>query len=290
MRCPHVLSVRNPKKKSHSDGLPYFIEVPCGRCAVCRHNRQVEWAFRLQCESLDSSSALFITLTYNDETCPVDSATGLRTLRKRDAQLFIKTLRNHYPDCNLRYFLVGEYGSHTCRPHYHLILFNLPFVTVKDAQKIIEKLWKRGFVHVGGVTHGSVAYCAKYSNKVHLGNDHEFPVDEFMLCSTKPPIGIGYVTRYSQRHMQDPERSLCYSAYSHKMPRVFKKRLTQIALDMVNDVWLEARERDAENFMSSADCFIEWRLNNPTATNYNPYHEEEMLIKKLKERREREKF
>jgi hypothetical protein len=60
----------------------------------------------------------FVTLTYNDESLPDN-----KSLDKRDAQLWLKRFRKLYPSGTIRYFLVGEYGEKTMRPHYHAVLF-----------------------------------------------------------------------------------------------------------------------------------------------------------------------
>lgn len=58
------------------------------------------------------------------------------TLSPRDITLFLKRLRKHLPPGSLRYFLAGEYGEQTFRPHYHLCLFGFDhekFHLVRDA-------------------------------------------------------------------------------------------------------------------------------------------------------------
>jgi len=55
-----------------------------------------------------------------------------------------------------RYFAVGEYGSKTFRPHYHIIVFgHIP-------ENDIRKSWGKGQIHVGKVTQSSIMYCLGY--------------------------------------------------------------------------------------------------------------------------------
>lgn len=102
---------------------PVFVRrmnasVPCGKCAFCIKKAIDAWCLRLYHEMEVSSSAFFITLTYDDEHLPPGEE-----LSKRDLQLFIKRLRKRNP--GIRYFAVGEYGTQKGRPHYHAVIFNL---------------------------------------------------------------------------------------------------------------------------------------------------------------------
>lgn len=92
--------------------------VPCGKCAFCIKKAIDAWCLRLYHEMEVSSSAFFITLTYDDEHLPPGEE-----LSKRDLQLFLKRLRKRNP--GIRYFAVGEYGTQKGRPHYHAVIFNL---------------------------------------------------------------------------------------------------------------------------------------------------------------------
>lgn len=99
---------------------------------------------------------MFVTLTYNEQCMPVFS-NGIPTLWKQDVQAFLKRLRKK-TDKKLRYYLTGEYGSKTLRPHYHMILFNFPLDQVED----ITDAWGLGNVHLGDVTPASIHYTTKY--------------------------------------------------------------------------------------------------------------------------------
>lgn len=91
------------------------VRVPCGKCAGCLHDKQNEWAFRILCESEDYiGRTYFIRLSYSDRFLPYTD-NGDMTLKKSDAQGFIKRLRSAGVAC--RYFLCGEYGDAFGRPH-----------------------------------------------------------------------------------------------------------------------------------------------------------------------------
>lgn len=101
--------------------FPGSIKIPCGQCAGCRMQKTREWADRMILELDHSKKAVFLTLTYNDDHLPVKCqvTTGQMemTLQKRDLTLFFKRLRKFFKGKELRYYAVGEYGSHTLRPH-----------------------------------------------------------------------------------------------------------------------------------------------------------------------------
>ena len=110
--------------------------VPCGKCYCCLLNKQNSWIFRLQQESRDHQSSLFVTLTYDDEHLSSIRHDGklYHVVDKRDIELFIKRLRNHGrtkdtigEEVKVRFFCASEYGDNGNRPHYHMILFGLNF-------------------------------------------------------------------------------------------------------------------------------------------------------------------
>jgi hypothetical protein len=131
------------------------IPVPCGKCPICRRRRLNDWVFRLKQEDKVAESSYFITLTYNTDHVPLCN-NGM-TLDPNDLTKFFKRIRKYGE--NIRYYAVGEYGSKSWRPHYHIILFNL-----KDLDHIF-KGWKLGSIHIGDVTSASIGYTCKYLDK-----------------------------------------------------------------------------------------------------------------------------
>lgn len=172
------------------------IPVPCGRCPKCVARRTSGWSFRLMQEDKVSDSSLFLTLTYDSNSLPI-TKNGFMDLRKRDLQLFFKRLRkchaiqcatnNHQRKANgkngivvnkpIKYYAVGEYGGHTRRPHYHIILFNANV-------ELIQKAWPQGQIHYGNVTGASVGYTMKYiSKKWHPMHCNDDRTPQFALMS-----------------------------------------------------------------------------------------------------------
>lgn len=126
--------------------------MPCGVCAFCTATKRSDWALRLHYESKLHDVKKFITLTYAD--CHLNWHDNVPQLCKRDLQLWFKRVRR--AGYRIRYYAVGEYGSKTFRPHYHIILFG----DVPD--DAIRESWPLGHVHIGGVTDASIMYTLGY--------------------------------------------------------------------------------------------------------------------------------
>lgn len=158
----------------------------------------------------------FVTLTYDDEHLPPHG-----TLVKADVQQFIKALRKKIAPTKISYFLAGEYGDQTERPHYHLALFGYQFPDLSlysssnnnrcFTSSLCDSVWKKGRAVIGTLTYQSAAYIARYTIK-KVGSDvadgYYTRLDpstgelvdvehEFMLCSTRPGIGKDWFKLYS---------------------------------------------------------------------------------------------
>ncbi|AXH77411.1 MAG: replication initiator protein [Microviridae sp.] len=142
------------------------ITIPCGQCVNCLINKQNGWIIRLLEEQKNCSSSHFLTLTYDDETLPIDDK-GQGFVLKHECQLFIKRLRKNYKVPGIKYYLVADYGDITKRPHYHCIIFNLPInvntkLGMKKATHELDNLWQQGHVDIGTVTPKSIRYVTRY--------------------------------------------------------------------------------------------------------------------------------
>lgn len=174
--------------KQHHSGF-----YPCGNCKNCRINLQRVWACRIQLESFYHPGSIFVTLTYDDDHVPMDPD-GTPILSKPDFISFIEKIRYlTRSDRPLRYFGVGEYGSVTWRPHYHLVLFGLGL----EAEPKITLAWSKvageSFTEVAQLNPERSAYIAQYTLKkmTREGDDHlKGRPPEFAKMSTKPGIGF----------------------------------------------------------------------------------------------------
>lgn len=156
-------------------------EFGCGQCMPCRINRSRLWTLRLLLEARFHSHSWYVTLTYDPKFCP-------QGLEPRDLTLFLKRLRDRL-SAPFRYYAVGEYGDHTGRPHFHLMLFGI----VESEVWLIEDSWGRGFTHIGFVQPESCAYVCKYMCKDQRPIREAGKLKEFARMSRKPGIGHGIV-------------------------------------------------------------------------------------------------
>lgn len=139
------------------------VVVPCGSCAFCGATKRSDWALRLHYEAKLHYGSKFVTLTYSNNHLTWDK--GSPQLVKSDLQKWFKRLRKQ--GYKFRYFAVGEYGSKTYRPHYHVIVFgDVPDLALQKAwakqNRSTKKYYAIGHVHIGTVTSASIMYCLGY--------------------------------------------------------------------------------------------------------------------------------
>ena len=82
---------------------------------------------------------------------------SVQTLMYPDIQKFLKRLRKAYRG-KLRYFVAGEYGEQTARPHYHMILYGWQPTDLEHLYKIqhngyftskwLANLWGMGQIQI----------------------------------------------------------------------------------------------------------------------------------------------
>lgn len=221
------------------------LDLPCGKCHACRSTRSSQWSFRLNKEAEVSSSAFFVTLTYDQ---PVITENGFMTLNKKDIQDFMKRLRKLNKE-RLKYYAVGEYGSKTMRPHYHIILFNADIETIDKAWSLNGK--SLGHIHIGQVTEASTGYTLKYISKE--GKIPMFELDdrekEFSLMSKR--LGSNYITDQMVKwHKQNLFERMYVNLKDGKkvsMPRYYKEKIyTKYEREAIGEVNAVKREREIE--------------------------------------------
>ena len=260
--------------------------VPCGKCLPCQKKRRADWSFRLEQEYLNSDSAFFITLTYNDLHLPFnylksyqikDFETGektqvykteyttLPTLNKRHLQNYIKRLRKDHVKYvskqlgvaekevktiskPIRYYAVGEYGTKTQRPHYHLLLFNYDIANLTP----IGNQWKQGHIDIGTVSSSSINYVTKYMFK-----DFDIKTDTrqrpFSLMSRGSKItntsiiGYQYLNKNGIHHIKTEDLTVrSIQGNCQRLPKAFLKRLFTNKQDR-QEVSLRSYEQYKEN-------------------------------------------
>lgn len=224
-------------------GIEYLF--PCGRCPPCVKRRVSQWSFRLLQQSKISNSAIFLTLTYDTENVPI-SKNGYMTLCFKDVQKFLKRLRKSQIkdgiEDKVKYYLCGEYGGITLRPHYHLIIFNAQI-------KHIEKTWQLGQTHYGNVEGASIGYTLKYMSKLSRipmhKNDDRTPERALMSKG----LGANYMTpKMINWHKADLKNRMYVNAEENikiGMPRYYKDKIyNEDERDIISEYMQEKTEID----------------------------------------------
>ena len=249
------------------------IDIPCNRCVGCRLEYARQWAIRCMHEAATHEENCFVTLTYDDEHLPFGG-----TLVKEHPQEFLKRLRYYlatylvydgYPitATKVRYYLAGEYGEDSFRPHYHAILFGFypsdaKLYSEKNGYKLytskfLDHVWGHGSVKVGSATYESAGYCARYIMKkitsdgseeaeqlrkeryermdLETGEIYELE-PEFCTMSRRPGLGAAWIEKYLDDTYKDD--TVVVGAKECLPPRYYDSFLPEETLER-----LKARRR-----------------------------------------------
>lgn len=256
------------------------ISVPCGKCAACAIRKRKDMTTRLTHEASVHDKCCFLTLTYDDDHVPVNN--GDYTLVVSDVQRFMKRLRRHleyiphgkqsvgkvrdHVDHPIRYYVVGEYGTHTHRPHYHVIIFgwspsDVAFWKQKGKvitylSKQIQKLWPDGFSTVQQVSPYVAKYCARYVSKKFttdwVPSISQLP--EFILSSRRDGgIGAPWFDKFGE--------SACKNNFvTYRCGDLICKATVP------RYYWNRLRHRNQPLWIECRDERIEWIKQNPVVS------------------------
>lgn len=255
MKCPFPIILRN------KDGLPF--SVPCGKCFVCLQKKSTDWSTRLSKEIHTSLITFFCTLTYNDDNVPLTSL-GNKTLRKRDIQLFNKRLRIKFKrlyDIKYRFFICGEYGPRTCRPHYHGLFFFNSKVSSNTFRRLCEDCWSNGFIQVEKADANASNYVSKYVTKFVQLNVYDKELEPtFGLQSRRPGIGFAWCENSEVKNFfrESKQTFTRVNGYKVPLPRYFKDKLFNESER--NEMFLEYLSREAD-FKKEYDKIINQGVN-----------------------------
>lgn len=198
----------------------YSVYVPCGKCYACQCNSRAEWALRCQYELKDKRnvSCAFVTCTYDNDNLPhvlshnqfkhLVNLEMLKPISQRDWDFSLLNPRHATKLLNdmqkelkkitgnkkllFRYFLTGEYGDISHRPHLHLLIFSpVPF-TLIDYQNIFKKIWRYGNVDVAADGNAAIInYLAKHQVKSCCGTLAQQKVSPIFKRTSKYGGGLG---------------------------------------------------------------------------------------------------
>lgn len=211
-----------------------------------------------------SDKACFLTLTVDDEHMYWSSGSGEQTLNYDEVQKFFKRLRKN-TGLQFRYICCGEYGEHTYRPHYHVLLYGLDFKEDRFFWKFgkrgdpyyisrfLDKQWKQGQCCIGDVNFLTCAYVGRYVTKKLKGEqgriEYEHKVAPFIHASNKPGIGATWFEKYHSDIYPHDECIVNYNGNMRKIkpPRYYDKLLEKSDPEMYNFV-KEERSKKADKY------------------------------------------
>lgn len=264
------------------------IKIPCGGCIGCRIDKSQQWATRLMHEAKLHDQTSFITLTYDDLHVPI---TG--SLDKTHPQKFLKRFRKKHGG-KIRYFLCGEYGDSTARPHYHAIIYGCDWSDKRKHSKnkqgnqlwvsdTLDSLWGLGHCYIGDVTQESCSYVARYIMKkvtgdraeqhyarIHPETGESFQLQpEYIAMSLKPGIGQAHYDQYKNDFY--PSDYAVVNAKKVPVPRYYDRLLQQENPDLLETIKTErvtrAKTKKHENTperLAARKAVLESKLSSLT--------------------------
>lgn len=248
-------------KKHGSWELP--LHVPCGACLGCRLNKAADWSTRIAHEASLHDKNTWVTLTYSPEKLPEAG-----TLVKRHVQNFIHYLRKHTARHGIRYFAVGEYGSESKRPHYHITLFNFDFedkVHHKNTfrghplytSELLSKCWSHGHAIIGDLNIKTAKYTAEYVMKTVKGplaktayrthyedGTYKDISPPFALSSRRPGLGHDFYQKHKDEMYRDLEVMIPEVGMAPRIPSYYDFLLAKEDPEK----WEDVKRRRQEKF------------------------------------------
>jgi len=230
-----------------------YVNVPCGHCEECNKSRARGWAYRILEEAKKYENNFFLTFTYEDDHLPLVrfNDSYVNTLVSDEISRFNKKLKTYLHrkkmNSEFRFYGVGEYGSRTLRPHYHVIYFNLDipdleFNYYKDGfihfkSEFLNSVWNKGLVDIGAVDIGSACYVARYCDKKQdrdqqqklFLKDHNI-VSEFSCMSRRPGIGADALDKIIE-NVKNGVYSLQANGSNFSIPIYYSKKVKDILKD-----------------------------------------------------------
>ena len=211
----HPIRFNQPGDKRTPD---YFID--CGKCEGCRARQRMDWAIRMSHEAAEHKHNSFLTLTYDDDNLPEDGK-----IHRKHVKNFLERLE-YKLGYKPRYYVCGEYGELTRRPHYHAIIFGDDFresrytYAINDklyGNKDLERVWRNGAISIADFSHATALYTAGYVTKKISDTDN------FSMQSRNPPLGKTWVRKHHD-NIRRLER-ITIEGQEYPIPKVYMKWL-----------------------------------------------------------------
>lgn len=228
MKCDNPISIKLDPEKAGKNGINW-VPVPCGKCYNCKQRRVQQWSVRLMKELEVSTSAHFITLTYDTMYVPI-TENHFMTLQKsiiklereigetqqeyrsrcqkRDekdvsAQGFFKRLR-YYEGCNRSLYNTKTKEIEKQKPIRYYACGEYGGVKSRPHyhvilfnlvyNKSVDSAWPFGNIDWSECNQNTINYTLKYINKDGKGKKHanDDREREFALMSKK--MGMSFIT------------------------------------------------------------------------------------------------
>lgn len=228
---------RPARAYQYADGSVSFAERPscvrtlrvrCGRCVGCRMASARSWSIRCAHEARLFDENAFLTLTYDDAYLPAK-----RGLQHEDVQKFLKRVRKIQ---DARYFMCGEYGPSSLRPHYHMLLFG------GSASVEYEEIWGLGHVKSDPISDARIAYVTGYTLKESPTPPHDGVAKPYRQMSRRPGLG----SRFFEKYRSDFDKDYAiWDGRKVALPAYYRRKLDDELLEELDEV--RARRRAAEN-------------------------------------------
>lgn len=266
---------KRPRVWNESEGLDNSrMELACGRCIGCRMDKAQEWAIRIMHERQQHDLCCFLTFTYNNHFLPSPPS-----LDKEHFRLFMKRLRADHkyrnPDSPpIKYFMCGEYGGQTRRPHYHAIIFGLNFTDKRLHKKSgsgsllytsakLDELWGLGHCYIGNVTYASAGYVARYCLKKvngEMADDHYRYVntqtgETAVLAKEYLGVSKGLGKTHFEKHLTQMYRHdhVVINGHEAPIPKYYDRQLGKIDPDLLEEIKFQRQERARKNAANNTD-------------------------------------
>lgn len=203
----------------------------------------------------------------------------------------------------IRRFYCGEYGSDkeyinchgimrqaTERPHYHVILFNMPVPDmvfdrwaycewnpkIKNAlykSKVLTKLWGMGHVDLNEVNYNTCCYVARYVTKKQKGkeasNEHytlKGRIPPYVDMSRRPGIGYQYFKDNQEKFFEEKPIWLPTKTGLKKVKsRYFDKQMEKIDPERFDEIKRSRKKKSEkmwDNILSKTDIDMHEYIEN----------------------------
>ena len=221
--CISPITILNPNYNQGKLGLNRFknttdkyIQVPCGNCSQCLSLRQ-EYFNQIVLLELLNRDLYYGALTIQPSMMEYTNIKDyhVQKLPWHTLQLALRRLRK-LPEYNdLRYLIVGEYGSLRHRPHFHFIV-SLPKSKDNYSRLIVhDKLFKDILKHwTKNVGSSRVPIYLDMCRYIRKGNNYNYHCD-FVDTSPLRKFGLSFY----------------FSKYMFKADPYIHKLLQKISLD-----------------------------------------------------------